>query len=262
MTSGGDAPSDAYAALADYYDLDHAHLRDDVELYLQLADVVGDPILELGCGSGRVLRPLAEAGHRVVGVDRSAPMLERARAALAAYPDERATLVAGSMAEANLAPGGPFGLVLFTLNGLLHLTSLAEQRAALLAARAALDPRGMLVLDLMNPTPDALASFDGRVLHEGSWRSDDGTETDRFSARTHDSASQRITTTLWYDSVAADGRLHRARSRFDMRYLGKSEVELLLELCGFASWMIYGSYELDPFADDSERLLVTAEVTP
>ena len=62
---------DPYAELPELYDLEHAGFTEDIDLYLRLAEVVGDPILELGCGTGRVLGPLAAAGHRITGVDRS-----------------------------------------------------------------------------------------------------------------------------------------------------------------------------------------------
>jgi hypothetical protein len=172
------------------------------------------------------------------------------------------TLVEGSMTEAERAPGGPFGLVIFSLNGLMHLSDIAEQRAALASARQALDPRGMLVVDLLNPTIELLITFDGRVRHEGSWREASGTLIDRFSVRTLDSAEQRIDTELWYDLVDMAGHLRRVRSGFPMRYLVASELTLLLELTGFVEWKIYGSYDLDPYDDDSDRLIVTAEVTP
>jgi SAM-dependent methyltransferase len=252
---------DPYAALPDLYDLEHATFADDIELYLQFAEVVGDPILELGCGTGRVLVPLAEAGYRVTGLDRSGPMLQRASMATDGAR-ERVTLVEAPMAAADMAPGGPFGLVLLTLNGLLHLPTLDEQRAALTAARQALDPRGMLVIDVINPSPEVLATFDGRVQHEGSWEREDGTLVDRFSARTHAPATQRIETDLWFDLVDRSGRLTRVRSRFPMRYVTRSELELLLELAGFVEWRVYGTYDLEPYGDASERLIVTAEVTP
>src|SRR5215218_11321513 len=117
---------DPYAALPELYDLEHAGFSDDVDLYLRLAEVVGDPILELGCGTGRVLAPLAAAGHRIIGVDRSRPMLDQARSAMNGQERDgdiwqRVTLSHGSMTEAERAPGGPFGLVVFSLNGLMHL---------------------------------------------------------------------------------------------------------------------------------------------
>src|SRR5215216_3132795 len=115
--SGVDS-EDPYADLPELYDLEHAGFRDDIELYLRLAEVVGDPILELGCGTGRVLLPLAAAGHRITGIDRSRPMLERARSTLKTNTSSllrRVTLSEGSMTEAECAPGGPFGLVIFSL---------------------------------------------------------------------------------------------------------------------------------------------------
>jgi SAM-dependent methyltransferase len=264
--SGGDS-EDPYAELPELYDLEHAGYSDDIDLYLRLAEVVGDPILELGCGTGRVLAPLAAAGHRITGVDRSRPMLDRARSTLQMQESDstlwrRVTLFEGSMTEAERAPGGPFGLVIVSLNGLMHVSDMAEQRAALVSARKALDPRGMLVIDVLNPTPELLATFDGRVQHEGSWRKSDGTVIDRFSARTHDSAQQRIDTELWYDLTDPEGHIRRVRSGFPMRYLTASELALLLEVSGFVEWKLYGSYDLDPIDDRSDRLIVTAEVTP
>jgi SAM-dependent methyltransferase len=262
--SGADF-EDPYAELPDLYDLEHAGFSDDVELYLRLAEVVGDPILELGCGTGRVLAPLAAAGHRITGIDRSRPMLDRARAVLQSHASNllpRVTLSEGPLTDAECAPGGPFGLVIFSLNGLMHVSTTSGQRAALESARRALDPRGMLVIDVLNPTPEMLMTFDGRVQHEGSWREPDGTVIDRFSARTHDSAEQRIHTELWYDLTDPGGHVRRVRSGFPMRYLVASELALLLEVSGFVEWKCYGSYDLDPFDDRSDRLIVTTEVTP
>ncbi len=95
------------------YDLEHAGFDDDIELYLRLAEVVGDPILELGCGTGRVLAPLAKAGFRVTGIDVSRPMLDSRRGAAGCG---RVRAIASGcftppMTEADRAPGGPFGLV-------------------------------------------------------------------------------------------------------------------------------------------------------
>ena len=256
---------DPYARLPELYDLEHAGFTEDIDLYLRLAEVVGDPILELGCGTGRVLGPLAAAGHRITGIDRSGPMLDRARSTLQEQGgalSRRVTLIEGSMTEADRAPGGPFGLVIISLNGLMHLPTMSEQRAALASGRRALDPRGMFVVDLINPTPDLLMPLDGRVRQEGSWRKADGTMVDRFSARTHDAAAQTIDTELWYDLIDPAGRIERVRSGFPMRYLFASEIALLLELTGFVEWKYYGSYDLDPYDEGSDRLLVAAEVTP
>jgi hypothetical protein len=120
----------------------------------------------------------------------------------------------------------------------------------------------MLIIDALSPNPELLATFDGRVQHEGSWRHTDATIVDRFTSRTHSPAQQRINTELWYDLLDLAGHLQRVRSAFPMRYVFPSELELMLEVAGFAEWTVYGSYDLDPYDDGSDRLIVTAEVTP
>ena len=138
----------------------------------------------------------------------------------------------------------------------------AEQRAALVAARRALDPRGQFVLDLLNPTPEALHGLDHGVAHEGSWRLADGSRIDKFSTRRLRPAEQRIDVDLWYDKITPDGTVRRTATSFALRYLHAAELELMLELAGFAEWQLYGSYDLDPYDETAERLIVTAEATP
>jgi SAM-dependent methyltransferase len=262
MAADAEVYHDPYQLLPELYDLEHEDFADDLGLYLQLAEVVGDPILELGSGTGRVLVPLARAGYRVTGLDQSAAMHARARLALKDTGlADRITLHQDEMSAADAAPGGPFGLALFTLNGFMHLATQDEQRRALTAVRQALDPRGMVVVDIMNPMPELLAGFDGRVRHEGSWKQPDGTHVTRYAARTHHHTEQLIQTQLWYDLAAEDGALRRISTAFPMRYAHRSELELMLELAGFVEWRIYGSYDLDPHDDASDRLIAMAEVT-
>jgi hypothetical protein len=148
------------------------------------------------------------------------------------------------------------------LNGLMHLPTAGDQRRALQSARRALDPRGQLLVDLLNPTPEALRAFDHSLIHEGNWSLEDGTRVDKFAARRVAPASQTIQTELWYDLTAADGALRRVATSFPLRYVHPAELELMLELAGFVEWQLYGSYELDPFGDQSDRLIAAAEVTP
>ena len=254
---------DPYAGISGLYDLEHDSFREDIDFYLQLADVVGDPILELGCGTGRILAPLASAGWHVTGLDQSLPMLARARERIAAAAvSNLVALKEGAMTDSEAAPGGPFGLVLFSLNGLFHLSGVRDQRLALESARRALDPRGMLVIDVFNATPDYLQGLDGRVAADGDWTLPDGSSVQRFSVRKAAVSDQIIDTTLWYDVLDPHGNVRRHLSRFPLRYVTRSELELMLELSGFVEWQIYGSYDLDPFTDESERLIVMAEATP
>src|SRR5438067_12280447 len=73
-----------YDRIAPFYDIEHAHFNEDVDLYLNFAELRGGPLLELACGSGRLLVPLAQAGYEGTGVDSSAGMLNLARQGLEA----------------------------------------------------------------------------------------------------------------------------------------------------------------------------------
>src|SRR3989440_7827372 len=73
-----------YDRIAPFYDIEHAHFNEDVDLYLNFAELRGGPLLELACGSGRLLVPLAQAGYEVTGIDSSAGMLNLARQGLEA----------------------------------------------------------------------------------------------------------------------------------------------------------------------------------
>ena len=255
--------AEPYGTIGAYYDLEHDPFDDDVQMILDFALSVGDPILEIGCGSGRLLAPLAAAGHRVTGLDRSPAMLDRARERLVRDGlSARVRLVAGDAAEAATVGSGTFGLVVIGLNGLMHLDTPDSQRRALAAARMALDPRGLLLIDVVNPTPETLRGFEVGLVHEGSWSLPGGDAVDKFASRTLHHDAQQIETHLWYDRTGPDGAMRRLKTDFTLRWVTRAELELMLELTGFADWQVYGGYELDPFDGHSERLIVAAEASP
>jgi SAM-dependent methyltransferase len=256
-------PGDAYARIAELYDLEHDAYGDDMDFYINFVEAVGEPVLELGCGTGRLLTGIAEAGYRVTGTDRSGAMLDRARKRVEGSGLEHLVHVAqGEMGDAAEAAGGPFGVAIIALNGLLHVVDPGAQREVLSSVRKALDPRGMLLVDVLNPTPETLRSLDHALAHEGVWHMTDGTRVDKFAARRVAAATQTIATELWYDLTDPSGAVRRIATSMPMRYLHRAELELMLELAGFAEWQVYGSYDLEPFTDQSERLIVAAEVTP
>jgi SAM-dependent methyltransferase len=247
-----------YAPIAAYYDSEHDQFADDIDWYVHLAAVAGPRVLELGCGSGRLLAPLAAAGNRVVGIDSSAAMLQRARARLQhAVARGEVSLVQGDMQDVSDLVPGPFDLVIIPLNGLLHLDDPAAQRRTLEQAGQVLRPGGLLAVDVLHAIPDALAAFDGRVMHEGSWE-DEGGVVAKFSSRTVDWTNQLIDSEVWYDQVSADGALTRHRTEFPMRWVTPGELTLMLEVTGFEGWNLAGSYDGSPLTDLSDRMLVAA----
>ncbi|UXN58757.1 class I SAM-dependent methyltransferase [Phyllobacterium zundukense] len=111
----------------------------------------GDPVLEIGTGTGRISVPLAIAGNEVVGLDISPAMLERAAAKLADGPEvgARLQLVEGDMTNFDL--NRQFPLIVNTARSFQHLLTPSQQREALQCAHRHLKPGGHLVLDLFDP---------------------------------------------------------------------------------------------------------------
>lgn len=246
---------DPYSNIVQLYDLEHEDYYDDVEALVQFAEFGDGPILELGCGTGRVLIPLAEAGHHVVGIDSSEPMLALAAERTAQLPNVE--LKQANMADLSGFGEAAFGLVIASLNSIMHLKEL-DQRKMIQTAFRALAPGGRLIIDTLNPSAEQLHHLLNATHLEGSWTTPDSTTIDKWSHRQSGTENQILDTLIWYDQVSANGEYRRTRTRFDLRYIHQSELALLLELAGFRDIDWYGNYELEPWHSQAERILAIA----
>jgi SAM-dependent methyltransferase len=135
------------------YDWEYRRRRHDVAFYRMLADERGGPILDAGCGTGRLLVPLARDGHQVLGIDRSAAML--ARAAWRLSRAGRAARGRAALARADLvalpAAASRFALVIAAFHTVQHCESDAALQTFLRDARRALIPGGWLAFDTFWP---------------------------------------------------------------------------------------------------------------
>jgi SAM-dependent methyltransferase len=229
----------------------------DVALLRAFAERTGGPILDLGCGAGRFLAPLAAEGYAVTGVDTSPAMLAQAAVAVADVA-ERATLLRDDFRALHALGKTRFGLAFCAQNTFLHLPDADAQRAALRAIAAHLRPGGILILDLLHPFPELLASYYGVLSHEATFATAEGERVDRFVSALYRAATQTVDATWFYDIAAADGALRRIAVPFAMRLIGRYEIELLLAAAGFTLEAIYADSDLTPFHDTAERMLVVA----
>jgi ubiquinone/menaquinone biosynthesis C-methylase UbiE len=249
-----------YDPFARYYDADFHDYQDDVPFLREMARRTGGPILELMCGTGRVLLPLAREGYQITGVDISPAMLEIARAHLAAAGlAEGVDLIEGDVRSIEL-PAKGYALAFVAVNSFMHLEEVRDQLAALTVVRRALTRRGLLVLDLFNPDLTEIAREDSRIVLDREYDLD-GRHVQKFIAIDSDAAAQISRVTYLYDETDADGRLSRRTMRFAMRWFYRFEIEHLLARAGFSTRAIYGSYDLDEYATGSPRLIVVAAPT-
>jgi SAM-dependent methyltransferase len=129
------------------YELIHRGHRGDKAFYRRVCRGA-ERVLELGCGYGRLLLPIAEVAREVVGVETHPGLVERLEARIAALPPERAARIAVARQDMRgPLPAGPFDRIVIPYNGLFCLPSEADQVACLVAARAVVTPGGRLFFD-------------------------------------------------------------------------------------------------------------------
>jgi ubiquinone/menaquinone biosynthesis C-methylase UbiE len=250
--------------IADYYDESPivSGRTVDVAFYRDAAREIGDPILELGCGTGRITMALAQMGKRVTGLDISEKMLERAakkRAALYTEERERVHLVQGDMAQFDL--GEKFKLILMPFRPFQHLLEVREQLACLECTRKHLAPGGRLILDFFQTDPERM--HDPVHMRETplvEYNTSDGRQV-RISERVaaFHRAEQCNDVEMIYSVTHRDGRKERLVFAWRLRYFFRYEVQHLLARCGFQVEAEYGSFDRLPIRDDSPEMIFVAK---
>jgi SAM-dependent methyltransferase len=239
---------DEYAFVADLYDSVVPYReRPDVPFFVDAAIESDGPVLELGCGTGRVLIPTARAGVEVVGLDLSPHMLGVCRDRLGRESEpvrSRAHLAMADMRHFALLRR--FALVTVPFRPFQHLITVQDQLACLTTVRDHLCEGGRVILDLFNPSLDALARQDQgqETAEEPAFSTSDGRRVvRRHKTVAHDRFNQVLQLELIYDVVHADGREERLVHAFAMRYLFRFEVEHLLARCGLAIEHLYAGFD-------------------
>jgi ubiquinone/menaquinone biosynthesis C-methylase UbiE len=247
-----------YATIARFYDAENADKTDDLTLYSDLAAEYGDPILDVGCGTGRVMLHLAQAGHLVHGIDNEYAMLERAKYKLDAYPHARDKLTFHQGNVLDYALDERFKLVLVPYNGLMHFHHQEQQLALLRRLRTWTD--GLLVLDLPN-AGEAFASQDTETLtlERTFIEPETGYLVMQQSVSVLDRVEQLMRITWIYDEITGDGVVKRTVAPIVFRYFFYPELALLLSQTGFEIIEVYGDTDGIPFEDGCPRMIVLAK---
>jgi SAM-dependent methyltransferase len=250
-----DRQTHPYAGIAHIYEAEHVGWDDDLEMYTAFARRTGSPVLDLGCGSGRVAVPLAVAGFEVRGIDASDALLAIAHGK-ARDKSVKVDLRRDDMRR--FSTDQSYALVLCSLDTFLHLESLEDQIDTLQAVHAALRPGGTFVVDLFHPVLERLAARDGVLRFQGAFAGPGGTTVTHLVAWDVDPAAQTILATHLYDLATPEGALQRRTATMRLRYVHRFELEHALRSVGFRQIELYGDPGLGPFEADSERMIFAA----
>jgi SAM-dependent methyltransferase len=247
-----------FDAITRFYDLFYGERDDDLQMYRDFALAADGPILEVGCGTGRVLIPLALDGYHVTGLEVSEAMLAAARAKInIAQVGDRVTLIQGDMRDFEIP--ARFGLAFIPINTFMHCYDTSQQLACLRCIHRHLRPGGQLIVDVYQPDPQTLLESDGRLVSEGTLHDPEtGRTVHRFFTRRLDLAAQTQHLTFIIDEIGPTGEVRRALFPFRLRFVYRYEMELLLHATGYSLEAVYGSYELEPFDSSSEKMIFVA----
>lgn len=234
---------DPYAAIADAYDAEFDHADADVAGYSTRG--VGGPLLVLGCGTGRVCRGLASA-RPVTGLDRSAPMIERAHKRGPA----NVRWVVGDMTRFDL---GVFAEIIIPNASFAFLPNRAARAACLASCRKALGSGGPLTIDV--PMPDYALLGTAHTPEREAWTGRVNGELVRRSREVFRAPVAQFLRLI--DRYWLEGKL-LAESELHLHLFNPDELEWMLEANGFYVDARFGDHRGGPLREGCDRLIVRA----
>jgi ubiquinone/menaquinone biosynthesis C-methylase UbiE len=233
------------------YDSVYAVVRDpsgDSAFYRSMADDTGGPMLELGCGTGRVLLNSAETGLECVGLDASSEMLDVLREK---NPPENVTLVHGRIEDFDLG-SGRFRLITAPFRAMQHLLDPQSQLAALSNIHRHLKSDGVFVFDVFDPNLAAIAVEEEPECLDATFEYQ-GDEMRRYVTVVRDLSTQVMTLTFRFEGENAE---LVGSTRFDMRWYYRYEIEHLLARAGFVDVTFFRDFARTPWRSGCEIVVV------
>jgi SAM-dependent methyltransferase len=257
-----------YDLYATTYDAQFGEGLDDIPFYVEEAKRAEPPVLELACGTGRVLIPVAKAGVPVHGLDSSPAMLDVCRrkvARLSADIQDRIRLTEADMRDFSFDER--FGLIYCPFRAFLHLMTTEDQIAALRNIHTHLREEGQFALNFFNPDIAFIAEGAKRgrgVAKIGKEFTDpeSGNRVIAWATAGHDPVKQLIDTYIIHDEVDTEGSLvQRTYKPMRLRWIYRYEFEHLLYRCGFEVEALYGGFDGRPFTEMHDELIWIARKT-
>src|SRR4030095_6825976 len=226
--------------------------RRDVPFWRRVAAEAKGPVLELGCGTGRVTRPLAKAGIKVVGVDRSAAMLERIPGRIP-NPESQIPLVRADIRALPFA-NASFPMVIAPYGILQSLIRARDLSATLASIARVVAPGGTFGIDLVPDVPN-WREYRNRVQLQGTSK---GAHLTLIESVSQD-RKRRLTT---FEQTYVERRGSRRREHtFELtfRTLTVPQMTRQLERAGFRVHSVLGDYRGRPWDARADVWIIVAK---
>jgi SAM-dependent methyltransferase len=255
---------DTYDVSAKYYDSAYAKFAEkqvliDLPFYLELARQSGGPVLEIGCGTGRVLLPTAREGIEIEGVDNSGPMLEVLRKHLAEEaPEVRARVKLHEGDMRNFRLDRKFRLVTIPFRPMQHMYTLEDQLAALKSAAAHLEISGRLAFDVFYPKFEIIPTGIGEEILELEWHVDDDPSRivrRYFRKESYDKIAQNFSATFIFRTYQGQKLVNEETEPLKMSYYTYPQMRALFAAAGLEIVEEYGSFKKTPLDNDAANMI-------
>ena len=243
---------------ASYYDLAYRRRRADVRFYVEQAKKASGPVLELGCGSGRVTMAIADEGIDIVGMDAMPTMLDRLEERLEKKPkrlQKHIELHEGDLKDWRI--DRRFPLVISPFNVFMHLYTREDIEAALETVSAHLAPNGRFVFDVLLPSVGMLARDPAKVYRSGSVKVPSRGKRYHYRERfDYDDVQQIQMVDIAF--VGVDDPLDFHMTPLAHRQFFPAELEMLLHYNGFAIEERFGDFEGEALSRYAESQVIVA----
>jgi len=223
----------------------------DVRFYSELALERSGPVLELGCGTGRVLLELTRRGLECVGLDSSRTMLERLRERAGALSP---ALVLGRMQDFDLSPRR-FQLVYAAFRPFQHLYTVDEQLSCLRTVRNHLEPGGRFAFDVFNPKLDQVGKLMEPEVSDLRFQQG-GCDVVRYVSLRRDPVRQMVEALMRFETHQCGQVIKNETELIRMRWFTRYELEHLMARAGYENVVIYGDFEGSAVEQGSPELVV------
>jgi SAM-dependent methyltransferase len=239
------------------YDLLLGDFDYGLNFYMGLARQADGPVLDIACGTGRIMLPCLRLGLDVEGLDLYDGMLDRLRQKAAAEQIEP-RLHRADMSDFRLPRR--FALIMIPFNAFVHNMTADAQIRCLQLCREHLLPGGLLAFDTFFPGKEIVTTPDGTRVLEGEFaHRDTGLPVRLYDTRSFDRVAQIQHSQNDIEILDASGRVTATHpSQISLRWIYKNEMELLLRLAGFTRWRIYGDFDRRPLVNETDSMIVEA----
>jgi len=246
--------------IARFYDYEQEGFVKDIPFYVEYAKKCGGEVLELACGTGRVLIPMAQEGMKIAGLDISEEMLDITREKIEKLDENTKRdieITKGDMRKFELKRR--FSMIYIAFRSFQSLLTKQDQGACLECVNRHLGDNGLFILDLFAPRYDILAQVKRSLNLDKFYDKENHLYINRRCEDEYNLANQTLKEDRFYEWTDKHGKFHREIWSFELAYLFRYEAELLLEKYGFKVENVFGDFDKSPYNYHSGEQIFVAK---